>query len=247
MKLSLEQEALIPVYTEKWMNIAFSEQNIDQERAKKIIIAAYTFLGYSEPEIIFFKNIESIAQSIQPLLEEKILGLTKQSEEPVLKRIGNKLGKPLAYDLQGLYRQLCVKVDSEYYALYRNLFGLDLYEREKYFYQIYDYTYTCSNKIKQNLNFQNYELRFISSKKLKVKLKNKFFYAIFSNTFHTNDCLFIDYYCEVLNRSCNYDLWHILKQLCADCGLMLIPFQSICLVCDRYQLPIKNSGKLEYF
>lgn len=59
---------------------------------------------------------------------------------------------------------------------------------------------------------------------------------MFSNVSQTSDCLFIDYCHEVLNCNCNFALWNILKQLCADCGLMLIPFQSICLVCDRYKV-----------
>ena len=241
MNLSLEQKALIPVFTEKWLNIAFSEQNIDRDRAKKTIIAAYSWFGYSEPEILFFKNIDSVASNIQPLLEEKIANLNYEAKEPILKRIGNKLGKPFAYPFQGLYRQLCVEVSDKYFAILRNRLGLNLYEKEKYFYQIYDYTtYNCFKLIKQNLDFYSYELKFISAEKLKRKLEDKFFNAMFSNTFYTCDCLFIDYCQEVLNCSCDLTLWNILKQLCADCGLMLIPFQSICLVCDRHKLPTRK-------
>ena len=241
MNLSFEQETLIPVFTEKWLKIAFSEDNIDRDRAKNTINTAYAFMGYSEPEILFFESIESIAQNIQLLLEAKIPNLHKQAQEPVLKRIGNKLGKPFSSHFQGLYRQLCVEVGSEYFALIRNQLGLDLYEKEKYFYQMYDYTtHHCSEKIKQNLNFDNYELKFISSDKLKNKLQDKFFDSIFSNSFYTADCLFIDYCHEVLNCNCNSVVWNILKSLCADCGLMMIPFQSICLVCDRYELLIKK-------
>lgn len=174
MNLSLEQEVLIPVFTKKWLDIAFSEQSINRELAKKIIIAAYDLFGYSEPEILFFNNIDSIASNIQPLLEEKIANLNYEARESVLKRIGNKLGKPFAYPFQGLYRKLCIEVDSEYYAILRNRLGLDLYEKEKYFYQIYDYTtHNCSKLIKQNLDFSNYDLRFVSADKLKRKLEEK--------------------------------------------------------------------------
>ena len=243
MNLSLEQEALIPVFTEKWLKIAFAEKNINRETAKEIIIAAYSLLGYSKPEILFFKNIDSIASNIQPLLSEKILKSNYETRQPILKRIGNKLGKPFAYTFQGLYRQLCVEVSDQYFAILRNRLGLDLYEKEKYFYQIYDYTtHNCSKLIKQNLDFSSYELKFVSAEKLKRKLEEKFFNAIFPNTFYTCDCLFIDYCQEVLNCSCDLTLWNILKQLCADCGLMLIPFQSICLVCDRHKLPAKKSS-----
>ena len=36
MKLSCEQEALRSVFTKKWLDIAFSENNIDRDRAKKL-------------------------------------------------------------------------------------------------------------------------------------------------------------------------------------------------------------------
>lgn len=244
MNLSFEQEALIPVFTEKWLQIAFSEDKIDRDRAKNTINAAYAFMGYSEPEILFFENIESIARNIQLILEKKIPNLNKPAREPVLKRIGNKLGKPLSRSFwnlyRQLYRQLCIEISTEYFHLLQTSLGLDL-DIRKYFDQVYGYTkYHCSERIKQNLNFYNYELKFISSDKLKNKLQDKFFDSIFSNSFYTAHCLFIDYCHEVLDRNCNFVLWDILKPLCADCGLMMIPFQSICLVCDRYKLPIKK-------
>lgn len=242
MKLSSEQEALIPVFTKKWLNLAFSEISVDRDRVSKIINAAYELLGYSEPEILFYENIELIAQNVQLLLEEKIPNLNCPVGESVFKRIGNKLGKPLSGEFQSMYRQLCVEVDTEYFAFTQNSFGLDLGKKEEKFYQIYSYTtHFCAEKIKQHLDFQDYQLRFMSADKLKNKLQDKFFDNIFSNSFYTKDCLFIDYCHKVLHCNCNLILWNVFEQLCTDCGLMLIPFQSICLVCDRHELPINST------
>lgn len=52
-KLTPEQEALIPVYREKWRAIALSTEPINSEKASTSIKAAYQLIGYLEPEIIF--------------------------------------------------------------------------------------------------------------------------------------------------------------------------------------------------
>jgi 16S rRNA G966 N2-methylase RsmD len=51
--LTPEQEALIPVYREKWRAIAFSTERIDREKAAEVVKAAYTAIGKQQPEIIF--------------------------------------------------------------------------------------------------------------------------------------------------------------------------------------------------
>lgn len=52
-ELTPEQEALIPVYREKWRKIALSTERIDREKAAESVKAVYVFLGKPEPEIIF--------------------------------------------------------------------------------------------------------------------------------------------------------------------------------------------------
>lgn len=53
-KLTPEQEALIPVYREKWRKIAFSTERIDREKVTESVKAAYALIGISTPKIIFF-------------------------------------------------------------------------------------------------------------------------------------------------------------------------------------------------
>ncbi|MHC5725683.1 MAG: DUF6745 domain-containing protein [Nostoc sp.] len=52
-KLTPEQEALIPVYREKWRAIALSTERIDREKSAEVVKAAYTAIGKQQPEIIF--------------------------------------------------------------------------------------------------------------------------------------------------------------------------------------------------
>ena len=51
--LTPEQEALIPVYREKWRAIALSTERINREKATEAVKAAYVTIGFEEPEIIF--------------------------------------------------------------------------------------------------------------------------------------------------------------------------------------------------
>jgi len=55
-KLTLEQENLIPVISEKWRNIALSTDRIDHQKARIAIQEAYSIMGKSTPEIIFFDS-----------------------------------------------------------------------------------------------------------------------------------------------------------------------------------------------
>ncbi|MEH2404154.1 DUF6745 domain-containing protein [Nostoc sp.] len=52
-KLTLEQEALIPVYREKWRAIALSTERIDKDKAAEAVKAGYIAICKQEPEIIF--------------------------------------------------------------------------------------------------------------------------------------------------------------------------------------------------
>lgn len=55
-QLTPEQKALIPVYQEKWRQIAFSIERIDRDKATEAIKAAYHLIDEDEPEIIFFDS-----------------------------------------------------------------------------------------------------------------------------------------------------------------------------------------------
>ncbi|MEH1928546.1 hypothetical protein [Nostoc sp.] len=55
-KLTPEQEALIPVYRQKWRAIALSTERIDREKASEAVKATYVLIGIEEPEIVFYDS-----------------------------------------------------------------------------------------------------------------------------------------------------------------------------------------------
>jgi hypothetical protein len=67
-QITLEQEALMPQYVEKWQRIALSTERIEYERAIEAVQAAYAENGFREPEIIF---CESPYQGMAELVELK--------------------------------------------------------------------------------------------------------------------------------------------------------------------------------
>ncbi|NQE38266.1 hypothetical protein [Microcoleus asticus] len=52
-RLTPEQEALIPVYREKWRAIALSTEPIYRQKATEAVKAAYALLGKKPPLILF--------------------------------------------------------------------------------------------------------------------------------------------------------------------------------------------------
>ncbi|WP_143855394.1 hypothetical protein [Nostoc sp.] len=55
-ELSDEQEAMLPIYRDKWRSIQISTESIQQEKATEVIKAAYAVSDYPEPEILFYSS-----------------------------------------------------------------------------------------------------------------------------------------------------------------------------------------------
>ena len=70
-KLTPEQEALIPVYHEKWRNIVLSTERIHREKATEAVKEAYDLIDWQEPEIVFCCSFYSVLQTIFNLPDDK--------------------------------------------------------------------------------------------------------------------------------------------------------------------------------
>jgi hypothetical protein len=111
-KLAQEQEALIPLYREKWRSIALSTERIERQKAASAVKEAYALSSLHEPEIVFFDSPYAALNSIcihQLELEGK----------QVLNQLVNSLFTQLL-DIQldsqlhnELNSQLCSQLDSQ--------------------------------------------------------------------------------------------------------------------------------------
>lgn len=54
--LTPEQEAMIPVFRDKWLNLFYNNEGINQELATKQIQWLYTFCGKEQPEVMFMDS-----------------------------------------------------------------------------------------------------------------------------------------------------------------------------------------------
>ncbi|MEH1897666.1 MAG: DUF6745 domain-containing protein [Nostoc sp.] len=92
--LTPEQEALIPVYREKWRAIALSTERIDREKAAEAVKVAYTAFGFEEPEIIF---CDSAYAAFSEIFLHKIDQLRQKFEFSIISRLnklsGNRIKK----------------------------------------------------------------------------------------------------------------------------------------------------------
>jgi hypothetical protein len=102
-KLTPEQEALIPVYREKWRQIAFATEPIDRQKATEAIEAAYASIGFKQPEILFCDS---------PSIALKTIFHRKRETQKL------QLGNPLSVQLQ---EQLEDLLDSNLVRLHKNL------------------------------------------------------------------------------------------------------------------------------
>ena len=92
--LTPEQEALIPVYQEKWKAIAFSTEPINRQRAEAAIKAAYTIMGKRAPQIRFCSSP----------YEASLLKL--ESEENPVSQMLTNLGDMLLSQVEEFWRAI---------------------------------------------------------------------------------------------------------------------------------------------
>lgn len=96
-KLTPEQEALIPVYRQKWRAIALSTDRIDREKAAEAIKAAYIAIRKQEPEIIFCDSpYAGLKIVIQRQLKQR---LNTELYNQLLYEFTNEVSEQLAYQL----------------------------------------------------------------------------------------------------------------------------------------------------
>ena len=114
-KLTSEQEALIPVYREKWREIAVSTEPIDRQKAAEAVKYAYSALCLEEPEIIFCESpyaaviVVIVRQRLKQFNQDSQIGevgsdfttrLIRQPHDQLRRQLHHKVIKQLYNDLK---------------------------------------------------------------------------------------------------------------------------------------------------
>lgn len=212
-QLTPEQEALIPVYREKWQKIARSTERIDQEKAREAIREIYVFCGKKEPKILFFDSPHAAL-------------------ELVLSKIGisfwsNEIGRPLSEKIEACTKttvemQIRMELDAK--------LGTDFIKTLREAFNVWNPLEGLIGGISHPSTIQR-------DLDQPGTLKYKFFHSKFCNYLSSEEQAYTislyDFCISVLN--CNYcpkSSWSVFQKI-ADSLYWIFPYENICFTCDR--------------
>jgi hypothetical protein len=109
--LTPEQEALIPVYREKWKAIALSTEPINRQKASDAVKAAYTAVDKEEPEILFFDSPNLMLY--HAALNKAVLSQPDASLRNLLAQLRGKLERHLWKQLD---KQLKAQIQNQFWS-----------------------------------------------------------------------------------------------------------------------------------
>ncbi|UBF27236.1 hypothetical protein K9N68_04530 [Kovacikia minuta CCNUW1] len=92
--LTPEQEQLIPVYREKWKQLARSTQRVNRQKASEAIQALYQFMDRQPPDVYFFDSPYSALKAIKYELLERVKDELIGSTQVILEDFIDKLMYP---------------------------------------------------------------------------------------------------------------------------------------------------------
>lgn len=123
-KLTPEQEALIPLYSEKWEKIALTTQPIDRQKASETIKEAYALMGLSEPEILFYDSpyeaLQIIKRKHHQFCPKQWSSLSSQLNRQLLLKLQTDLVSQLG-------NQLEIQLSIQIRQTFKNLLWMNFY------------------------------------------------------------------------------------------------------------------------
>ena len=225
-KLTPEQEALIPVYREKWKAILFSTERIDRQKATEAVKAFYVTGDWPEPEILFFDNPYAAykaaeSQSARQLESQQYYNMSTQL-----------VSSYLAYVMQ--YQAY----SQQYYNLSAQLFS-PLFTELQYQLEGSLWSQLINQLECQLIGRQLFQL--IRSELLESQQNSQLMMELncllIEQTECQGYCPLFDFCISVLNCVHEQRQWPAFQSLVSECGGIFL-HEKTCLVCDR---PIKFS------
>ena len=245
-KLTSEQEALIPVYREKWRQIALSTERLDRAKAESVIKAAYIAIGKPEPEVQFYSSPcvvwKSLSYYWQHYLGNRLRMMARLPlrEIPEKKLENYELGKhlfnqsPLGYQLDSyLFVDLKKQLESNLESRLNSKLELNLLPQ------------SLLNQLRQQSQsvletYRHYscrlDFRTMMTQTISLLLEARFCSSIRPEVWAC-DASLLDFCFSVLNCPYDPEKWELLQALIINCG-WIYPFEKSCIVCER---PIKLS------
>ncbi|MEH2262878.1 DUF6745 domain-containing protein [Nostoc sp.] len=265
--LTPEQEALIPVYREKWRAIALSTERIDRKKASEALKVAYTAFGFQDPEIIFCDSpyaafsemfLDKFNQLIQELEFPIISRLNKSSGSRIKKQqklfqpLPKLLGKQIDFFYQLMDSPICEAIPDAkiYHCLYLELDSIGWDYGHGLFYshlmpeliiKIYDKLHDQPGT--KSHNRIRKRLWFFLIKSLHSHIGNVYWKSWQPDKNATVVSVH-DFYFKVLNFNHDVKQFQYYQSLITECG-WIFAFEKVAIICDRpLHLRFDNENRL---
>jgi hypothetical protein len=217
-KLTPEQEALLPIYREKWHSFAILKESINREKVIEVIKAAYITCNYPEPKILFYDNPFVAIQDVTRI-ENFQYYLGRNINIKFIKRVVDHIRCGLKQQLdEHLFIRLRNQIQFPEFPYYPT-------ENQP---QISYFPYSIANCINQQLlaDFEKYnpKLEFSDISYFTLYLMRPADWAIWG-------CMF-DFCISVLKLHHDRKKWHTFRELIQFCGL-LFKYEKVCIACER--------------
>ncbi|MDY6901133.1 MAG: hypothetical protein SWZ49_24085, partial [Cyanobacteriota bacterium] len=215
-QLTPEQEALIPVYRDKWLKIALSTERVNKDKATEAIKAGYKLIGEDEPEVLFFDGIYSAIKELNDHSIIKNMGLYTdllkgirfplKSNVTVTEKIENSYGSqdPQAILSENLLKKLHTELIDKIHEPIEEKWDITYY-----------------SQLSEQLDEEGYFIPFDCDRRVGVELD-----------LLIAECSYYDFCISVLNYPYNQNQWNILQNIAKYCG-WIFPYQDTCIVSNR--------------
>ncbi|MEG4088615.1 DUF6745 domain-containing protein [Microcoleus sp. Pol12B4] len=227
-QLTPQQQALIPVYREKWRKIALSTEPIDREKATQSVRFAYAALGYKEPQIVICDSpCAALYRIFIPIFET-------YQKSPSWRKIKQEITAVLGHNLTYQMLSQIVTRKEEYFWFY--LLNTEVYilrELVDYFnlllwsaFDSLERSIDSRRQITGGYTWYERWRKFDRFARHQYHDINKFFSAAISRG------ALSDFYISVLNGDRDTVKWRAFQLLVANCA-WIYPLENTCILCDR--------------
>ncbi|MEH2092043.1 DUF6745 domain-containing protein [Nostoc sp.] len=214
-ELSDEQEAMLPIYRDKWRSIQISTESIQQEKVAAVIKAAYAVSDYPEPEILFYSSPMTAIEKILAIGNFKTY-LGRDIHSKFSKRVLDHLLHGIQQQLeQHLFIRLRNQIQHPEFPYY----STHSHPQVSYF----PYTGTCLER-QLITDLDKLKLEFTDISYFTSSLSRPAEWAIWS-------CM-LDFCISVINLQHDKKKWNVIQDLMQYCDL-IFQFEKVCIVCDR--------------
>jgi hypothetical protein len=218
--LTPEQEALIPIYRDKWVPIVSSTATLDRDREIAAINTAYRLSNYPAPEILFYHSPFDAIRSISRSNELSHIYLGRSLSVKFSKRVLDHLQHML--DRQ-ICRKLSIKIGNQMSYCDPPYYWTEEYPIRSCFHNI-SFPNCLTEQISRDLEIIHPELEYQDTSEITNNITRTAQWAALA-------CR-MDFYISVLNLQHDRKIWQAIQRLIYDCGFIMM-FERVCIACPR--------------